>query len=835
MKQKSILVFILILYILLLIGVILFQVGTDFHIFVVDAVYLLIILTALWHKKLLLPLVLSYIVVHIVVDGIVLQAFPKEAMIESGIFILISSTLWFIVRDRDQKKAEEEQLQIEVMQQKSRLENTIDAMRVGTWEWDLISNKTIFNERWAEIIGYTLEEIQPTDINTWIRFTHPDDMKHSDEQLKEVFAKKRNYYDIECRMKHKDGHWVWIQDRGKVTKWSPEGKPLVISGTHLDISSRKKAEEELEYSYYLMNYIIEHEQSGIAVHDVNLNYLYVSKKYMEAYELKDKNIIGKHHYDVFPDLPQKWRDVHVRSLKGEVVKGEEDPYTREDGTVFWTRWECRPWYLRDGLIGGIIVYTEVINKEMKIKRDLQDAQQMLEDIVKSLPIGIAVNSVFPAVEFQFMNDKFAQIYRASREKLENPGSFWESVYTNSDFRDKIRKRVENDIASGRPERLVWENVPIERDGEETTYITAYATPVPNRNLLISTVVDVTEQTKRLREIEYMYTHDALTQLNNRFVFRDQLETIDDANYPLGIIIIDINGLKLINDAFGQKTGDFVIRTTADFLRSSIHTKETIYRLSGGQFAILSPNSDMARCENIKNEILQQSLAFGIKNVEISLAIGYEVCLDKTVHIQDVLKMAEDNMLKRKLIEGKSARNRAIRGILKTLTDKYTEEKVHSERVSRLCRQIGEALKLGVEEIKELELAGLLHDIGKITIPDAILNKPGKLTDFEFEKIRSHTENGYEILRAADEYSDLAEYAKSHHERWDGAGYPTGLKGENIPLFSRIICVADSYEAMTSTRPYRKAMKKEMAIEELKRCSGTQFDPNIVRVFTDFVL
>ncbi|MFA6890310.1 MAG: HD domain-containing phosphohydrolase, partial [Bacilli bacterium] len=135
----------------------------------------------------------------------------------------------------------------------------------------------------------------------------------------------------------------------------------------------------------------------------------------------------------------------------------------------------------------------------------------------------------------------------------------------------------------------------------------------------------------------------------------------------------------------------------------------------------------------------------------------------------------------------------------------------------------------------LKQAGLFHDIGKISIPDSILNKPEKLTDEEYDIIKTHTEVGYQILRAADEYSDLAIHALHHHERWDGKGYPTALEGNDIPLFSRIICVVDAYEAMTADRPYRKRLTKEHAIAEIRKCSGTQFDPKIAKIFIEQIL
>ncbi|MGS0973081.1 MAG: HD-GYP domain-containing protein [Candidatus Izemoplasmataceae bacterium] len=186
--------------------------------------------------------------------------------------------------------------------------------------------------------------------------------------------------------------------------------------------------------------------------------------------------------------------------------------------------------------------------------------------------------------------------------------------------------------------------------------------------------------------------------------------------------------------------------------------------------------------------------------------------------------------KLKLVEGVSARNHTIKAILTTLTEKHELERINSERVSNICYMIGEKMGLNKDSLKELKLSGLFHDIGKISIPDSILFKPDKLSKEEYEIIKDHTKNGYQILRAADEYSDFAEHALYHHEKMDGSGYPDGLKGKDIPLFARIISVADAYEAMTSDRPYRKALPVEKAMQELETFKGTQFDKKIVDIF-----
>jgi PAS domain S-box-containing protein len=167
----------------------------------------------------------------------------------------------------------------------------------------------------------------------------------------------------------------------------------VIQGTRIrisiirDITERKAVEADLAHSHDLMRYIIEHNRSGVAVHDRDLKYIYVSRRYLQDYKVKEQDVIGKHHYEVFPDLPQKWRDVHQKALAGEVSSAEEDPFVREDGTVEWTRWECRPWHEVDGTIGGIIIYTEVINERKRTEQRLRESESLLSQSQEIAHLG----------------------------------------------------------------------------------------------------------------------------------------------------------------------------------------------------------------------------------------------------------------------------------------------------------------------------------------------------------------------------------------------------------------------------------------------------------------
>lgn len=222
-------------------------------------------------------------------------------------------------------------------------------------------------------------------------------------------------------------------------------------------------------------------------------------------------------------------------------------------------------------------------------------------------------------------------------------------------------------------------------------------------------------------------------------------------------------------------------------------------------------------------------------MEISVSFGQGTKYIFSEAINLVLKKAEDNMYSNKLYEGPSVRGRVIKNIVDTINSKSPREKAHSERVSELCILMGQALKFNETDIKKLKTFALLHDIGKIAISDEILNKPGRLNEKELQEMKRHSEIGYRILSTSNDLSEIAEYALAHHERWDGKGYPKGIKETEIPLFSRICTIADAYDAMTSNRSYRKAMPKEFAIDELKNGAGSQFDPNLVNIFIEKVI
>lgn len=356
------------------------------------------------------------------------------------------------------------------------------------------------------------------------------------------------------------------------------------------------------------------------------------------------------------------------------------------------------------------------------------------------------------------------------------------------------------------------------------------------NEVIGITRNITSRMEYLQRIEYLSYRDQLTGLYNRRYFESELQRLDVArNMPLCIIMADVNGLKLINDSFGHQKGDELLTKVSEIMQRVCRADELIFRIGGDEFVILIPHLNGEQAEELIRRIKDACARETVASVALSVSFGWEAKRQVEDDIHDVFNRAEDYMYKKKLFEGPSMRGKTIGAIISALHEKNGREEEHSQRVSHLARTMGQALNLSERDIAEIHSAGLLHDIGKIGIHEYLLNKPGRLTAEEMDEVRRHPEIGYRILSSVNDMADIAESVLSHHERWDGGGYPRGLTGMEIPLHARIIAIADAYDAMTSERSYRSPMTAQEAAAELMRHSGTQFDPDLVPVFVGKVI
>lgn len=338
-----------------------------------------------------------------------------------------------------------------------------------------------------------------------------------------------------------------------------------------------------------------------------------------------------------------------------------------------------------------------------------------------------------------------------------------------------------------------------------------------------------------KRIRYIKEHDSLTGLYTRQFAQERLKQLNDENMlPICVAVGDINGLRFVNNILGYSEGDRLIQSVADCIKETCPKDCIAARWSGDEFIIIIPNTIEEKVKELFTLINNKFSLRCSKAIKTNISFGYEIKESLQQNIIDVLKAAEDSMYKYKYLEGSSYRSSIIASIKKTLFEKSHETEEHEERLKLVSILIGKALNLSENELHELELCAMLHDIGKIAVKDNILNKPGVLNDEEWDEMKKHPEIGYRIALSLPELNQVAKFILCHHERFDGNGYPRGIKGKEIPLMARIVSVADAFDAMTSDRPYRKAMPKEEAIKEILKNSGTQFDPGVVEKFAGII-
>jgi len=354
-------------------------------------------------------------------------------------------------------------------------------------------------------------------------------------------------------------------------------------------------------------------------------------------------------------------------------------------------------------------------------------------------------------------------------------------------------------------------------------------------ILMGSIIDITQ--RKMAEIDLVYQtyHDPLTGLHNRRYFEEHKPDYDaPALYPLSITLISINGLPLFNEVFGFSVGDKVMMKGAQILKDQSTATTQLYRMDGDKFMILQPNQSPAEVNKQIRTIREAFAKESVENIVLSISAGHASKNKAHVEIEKILTIASDNLKRDKLTDKSSMASKTVDIIMNSLYEKNKREMMHSRRVSAYCEQMAIKLNLDENDIDKIRIAGLLHDIGKIGISDSILDKSGKLTELEWLEIQRHTEAGYRILSSADEFSEIAESILCHHEHYDGSGYPKGLKGEAIPLFSRIISLADAFDAMMSDRAYRKALTLDKAIKEIKTNAGHQFDPQLIEPFIQVI-
>lgn len=343
-------------------------------------------------------------------------------------------------------------------------------------------------------------------------------------------------------------------------------------------------------------------------------------------------------------------------------------------------------------------------------------------------------------------------------------------------------------------------------------------------------MDITQRKQREDQIAFLGSHDPLTGLFNRRHFEEQFRLLDtEQHLPLSLIFADLNGLKLTNDIFGHSAGDRLLCQAAEILKQAGRGGDVVARIGGDEFILLLPNTDAVQAR-MTVSLIHASLAHApFDAIKCSISLGCETKTKKSMLLEELMANAENAMYKEKANNRKHVQNDMVATLQQTLHERSPREKEHAIAVSALSARLGSELNISKAELATLKQAAYLHDIGKIALPEHLLHKK-KLSDQEYAAIQQHALVGYRILNLFDATLVLAEPVYSHHERWDGSGYPRALKGTQIPLLARIISIAEVYDRVRSGQEGDQMASEQRAKTVIAEGAGTQFDAELATRF-----
>ncbi|CUH94827.1 hypothetical protein P22_0893 [Propionispora sp. 2/2-37] len=350
--------------------------------------------------------------------------------------------------------------------------------------------------------------------------------------------------------------------------------------------------------------------------------------------------------------------------------------------------------------------------------------------------------------------------------------------------------------------------------------------------------DISERRKAEKQLQYISFCDVLTEVYNRNYFEREVQRLESEKQSTGygVLVCDVDGLKLINDTLGHEKGDELLKITAGILKASLPREAILARTGGDEFAVLLAATGGLEAEAIYHRIHNKLQVYNKNRTDfaVSLSLGYAT-VTGGVTLKEALKTADNRMYKEKLHRSQSARSALVKTLIRALHARDFITEGHGERMQELVERFARLLRIHEYSIRDMRLLAQFHDIGKVAISDTILFKTGLLTAEEKLEMRRHSEIGYRIAIASPELNHIADWILKHHEWWDGNGYPIGLKGKEIPLECRLLAIVDAYDAMTSDRPYRKRLTQQQALAELLRCSGSMFDPELTPKFVGLIM
>lgn len=691
------------------------------------------------------------------------------------------------------------------------------------WDWNVATNMLYVNDGWSNILAYEWKE-ERRSLQEWKDLFHEEDIDGVIEAAQAYVEGPDKHYEAQCRIKNGLGEWIWVRLAGKMIFKDSQGRTMRALGLgsrigDMNLGAKGSAVKPSGAGLAGLAEMVIYE-------DPHHSIVWCSQLGEDRKDIPSRHFLGEKCYKVWfgreEPCPQC---LAVRSQENGTLASRE--IDTQDGRIFDQ--QAYPVTDQQGQHLGSLVIIKDITEQCFKNQALEESEQRYRALFENNPIGLFRYDA--SGQITDLNHYMLQVLGASsKDELLHLDQLAASEKEMSLIKYELLETV-RDAKSGSGE------IHFTSSWGREVWLQYKANPVYDQSGKVTEVIvaceEISERKQAEERIRYLSFNDPLTGLYNRAFFQEELKRLDtQRQLPMSIIMGDLNSLKLINDAFGHHKGDAVLKAAADVLRTSCRREDIIARLGGDEFVVLLPMTNAEVAEEICNRIKNNCKKTEETADQVSLALGMATRTDIAQDIEDVMREAEDRMYRNKLIESRNIRSSFILSLERTLREKSHETEEHTARLQQMSSMIGKGMRMSETELDSLNLLAALHDIGKIAIPSTILDKADLLSAEEWDTMKKHPEIGYRIALSTPELVPIAEAILAHHECWNGNGYPLGLREEKIPLLSRILAVCDAYDVMVNGRPYREAISKPEALQELQRCAGTQFDPSVVKVFIE---
>lgn len=708
-----------------------------------------------------------------------------------------------------------------------RFRSMMESIRLIAVVLDKSGNIIFCNEFIQELTGWKRDEIMG---RSYFDIFIPPDRRESARQMSARSLKKGDI--VVQHIQTRDGGLRLIHFYNTVL-YDSSGNLIGTASIGKDVTDRVKAEKALRESEESYRTIFENTGTATVIVEKDSTIALVNMEFVKLSGYSKEETEGRKKFIDF-------------------IAGEDRERINEYSLLRRTEPAKAPrnyefkFVDRHGIIKDVFVTVAIIPETKRILASLLDIsrRKQAETIVrKSRDFYLGLLEDFPALiwrsgvdgQYNYFNKSWFSFTGSRMEQYPGFG-MKEAVHP-----DDLDRFVQTYTDAFRARKKFELECRLRRHDGEYRWVVNFGSPFNdiegNYAGYIGSCYDITERRMAEEKLKYLSLHDSLSGLYNRTYFEEEMSRLAKGRqYPIGIILCDVDGLKLVNDTLGHDAGDRLLVAAAGVIESSFRKEDMIARIGGDEFAVLLPNTPRDKVERAYHRIQENCLKYNQSNPDLplSMSVGFAVSNGKLTDLNDVFKSADNSMYREKLHRRQSTRSAIVQTLMKALEARDYITEGHADRLQSLVEKLALSIGMSDHSISDLRLFAQFHDIGKVGIPDRILFKPGRLTDEEFAEMQRHCEIGHRIAQSAPDLAHLADWILKHHEWWNGQGYPLGLSGKDIPLECRILSIADAYDAMTSDRPYRKSLKHSEALEEIKRYSGVQFDPDLVAAFVKVI-